>query len=198
MYLLYGGGSDASLNEEVEKELNAEIESDSVFFDVGGDGGQRHQIASKDSTIPSEVDLAASNATGDEPEISILNADLDDTVTDPLSFDITGNISDGFESNGDKEADGDLENDGPKGTKHYEEYTGSTLYKCICGLGFEEKGRFTSHIVICQGDKSFKCAHCGVIKKSYRSLLVHMNEHGRKRFKCSLCQFKHVNQRLVR
>lgn len=174
---------------------------DLAFLDVESASGNSRDDQSSTAETLTTPNAEEAAVTTDEPEIAIVEENLDSAIKDPLSFDTadnTGNVSDGFDSNDDREQEGESAKYDPKATKHIEEYTGAMLYKCICHMGFEDKIKFRSHLVACQGDKEFKCAHCGVVRKSPRTLLTHMNIHGRKRFKCSLCQYKHFNKRFVR
>ncbi|GJQ85897.1 hypothetical protein Trydic_g21753 [Trypoxylus dichotomus] len=197
--------SNANSTDSVSSNDQNDDRTDPLFLDLD-------QIENNDTTVENAFDPLLNDvnmldcsaaASTDEPEISILNSDLDEAITDPLSFDvresIDNNFSDGFDSNDERGGEGEVAAGyDPKAVKHTEEFMGVDLFKCVCGLGFENRFKFKHHVVACQAGKEFKCAHCGLVRNSVRNLLTHLNEHGRKRFKCSLCQYKHSSKRFVK
>lgn len=184
--LIYGGPTDNLSNDSPKLSEEPAPPQITVTNQIPDNGPQDHDLLFLDMQ-DLQNDPPLNNS--DEPEISIMNVDLDEA--DPLSFDSRDVSSDGADSNDEKSGDAPT-------VQHSEEYTGAMLYKCVCGVGFEDRIKFKLHVVECGSNKTFDCAHCGVSRKNVRNLLAHLNEHGKKRFKCSLCQFKHVSKRFVK
>ncbi|KRT79400.1 hypothetical protein AMK59_7735 [Oryctes borbonicus] len=182
-------------------------DSNNVFVDMDQSQNDEGAVESAFDPLLNDVNMVDCSevTSGDEPEIPIFNNDLDEGTVDPLSFDnnreepVENIFSDGFDSNDEKTGENETTSSyDPKAMKYTEEYSGVDLFKCVCGSGFEDRFKFKQHVTVCQANKTLICAHCGVVRKTVRNLLTHLNEHGRKRFKCSLCQFKHSSKRFVK
>ncbi|KAF5292640.1 hypothetical protein FQR65_LT11192 [Abscondita terminalis] len=82
---------------------------------------------------------------------------------------------------------------------------GKELFRCsFCSAGFDLTQSFKAHVIKCVElnkvgvARPYSCNHCNKCFKTVKVFLEHIRVHGKPRFACSLCEFKHAHQLNVR
>ena len=143
----------------------------------------------------------------EEPTISTENMEIENEA-DPLCLDneaIQLECTDEFNVSSDDSSVMDISlltdsanTECVNATENVQNLSGSDLFKCICDASFNTSFNFRQHLTNCQTEKPIRCAHCTRLFKSVRGILKHYLDHGRERFKCSLCKYQHRHQLSVK
>lgn len=156
--------------------------------------------------------------TYDEPLVNIDDDEQSDDAIDPLSLDNEPRsqskkktVNDSSASSLLNEESDSIDTDFETSTDEetcgvrMENYTGIYLFKCTkCDSGHLNSSHFRSHVSKCvsvnsqNSLKPYQCYHCGKFFKSPNSLVDHIRIHSTVKYFCSLCDFKHANNLVVR